>query len=106
MSPIPDSFQEQEDTQDIPRECRHQVGHLLASMPSPSLVYHRPNVLITHSLELTVNFPMFAPGGPSSSRKAAVVCRGSCAPSHTCATCVVHARAGEGGILYPCLNLR
>ena len=67
MSPIPDSFQEQEDTQDIPRECRHQVGHLLASMPSPSLVYHRPNVLITHSLELTVNFPMFAPGGPNRS---------------------------------------
>ena len=36
MSPIPYRFQEQEDTRDIPRECRHQVGHLLASVPSPS----------------------------------------------------------------------
>ena len=35
MSPIPYSFQEQEDTRAIPREGRHQVGHLLASVPSP-----------------------------------------------------------------------
>ena len=35
MSPIPYSFQEQEDTRDISREGRHQVGHLLASVPSP-----------------------------------------------------------------------
>jgi hypothetical protein len=35
MSSMPYSFQEQEDTQDIPREDRHQVGHLLASVPSP-----------------------------------------------------------------------
>ena len=35
MSPIPYSFQEQEDTRDIPKEGWHQVGHLLASVPSP-----------------------------------------------------------------------
>ena len=33
MSPRPYSFQEQEDTRDIPREGRHQVGYLLASVP-------------------------------------------------------------------------
>ena len=64
MSPIPYSFQEQEDTRDIPREGRHQVGHLLASVPSPSLVFHRSNMLITHPLELTVNLSVFAPRGP------------------------------------------
>jgi hypothetical protein len=35
MSPIPYSFQEQEDTRDSPRKGRHQVGHLLASVSSP-----------------------------------------------------------------------
>jgi hypothetical protein len=35
MSPIPYSFQEQGDTRDIPREGRHQVEHLLASVPPP-----------------------------------------------------------------------
>jgi len=35
MSPIPYSFQEQEDTRDIPKEGWHQVGHLLASVPPP-----------------------------------------------------------------------
>ena len=60
MSPIPYSFQEQEDTRAIPREGRHQVGHLLASVPSTPLVFPRSNVLITHSLELTVNFPAYS----------------------------------------------
>jgi hypothetical protein len=36
MSPIRYSFQEQEDTRAIPREGRHQVGHLLASVPAPA----------------------------------------------------------------------
>ena len=35
MSPIPYSFQEQEDTRDIPKEGWHQGGHLLASVPPP-----------------------------------------------------------------------
>src|SRR5262245_4360230 len=65
MSPMPYSFKKQEDTRDIPREGRYQVGHLLASMPSPPIVSHRSNVLITHPLELTVNLPVFAPGGSS-----------------------------------------
>ncbi len=39
MSPIPYSFQEQENTRDIPREGRHQVGHLLASVPSLPLFF-------------------------------------------------------------------
>src|SRR5215510_12010429 len=30
------------------------------------LVFHRSNMLITHPLELTVNLPVFAPGGPST----------------------------------------
>ena len=49
MSPIPYSFQEQEDTRDSPRKGRHQVGHFLASVSSP-LVFHRSNMLIIHLL--------------------------------------------------------
>jgi hypothetical protein len=63
--PIPHSVQEQEDTREISSDGQQKTGTCPGLCACYFLVYHHSKLLITHPLELTVNLPVFAPGGPS-----------------------------------------
>src|SRR5262249_4085838 len=81
---------------------RHPQKGSVSGGTSPSLcalsplVFHCPNMLITHLLELTVNLPVFAPGGPNSWRG----CAGVTHPRRAGESIIISAMSPMSGL--PC----